>query len=190
MALYKNPPPQPRVSIIGFTLFFIPEEALFFFPPTSTRTVQYIYQLIANISAACMACHLTGSQIPLQADWLWLCSLQASVHIYTVTYRVTCRFSGIGGRIMGNYFLRIYAKTTNMAKMMITIMCTGNYLFNSIMVFLASPLLRKYPIIFDITDDTDLSSSSAMSFRKSSLSLVVLNDKKESFFIVKSYNIV
>ena len=45
----------------------------------------------STISAACMACHLTGSQISLQADWLWLCSLQVSVHIYTVTYRVTCR---------------------------------------------------------------------------------------------------
>ena len=31
-------------------------------------------------------------------------------------------------------FLLIYAKTTNMAKMMITMMCTGNYLFNSLMV--------------------------------------------------------
>ena len=62
------------------------------------------------------------------------------------------------------------------------------HLFNSLMVFLASPLLRKYPIIFDITDETDLSSSSAISLRKSSLSLVVLNDKKESFFIVKIYN--
>ena len=86
------------------------------------------------------------------------------------------------------YFLRMYSITTNMANTMMTMMCTGNYLFNSLMVFLASPLLRKYPIIFDITDDTDLSSSSAISFRKSSLSLVVLNDKKESFFIVKIYN--
>tara|TARA_Y100000294_G_C8296682_1_gene233018 strand:+ start:116 stop:448 length:333 start_codon:yes stop_codon:yes gene_type:complete len=86
------------------------------------------------------------------------------------------------------YFLLMYAITTNMANTMMTMMCTGNYLFNSLMVFLASPLLRKYPIIFDITDDTDLSSSSAISLRKSSLSLVVLNDKKESFFIVKIYN--
>ena len=90
--------------------------------------------------------------------------------------------------LFNSLFFLMYANTTNIAKMMITMMCTGNYLFNSLMVFLASPLLRKYPIIFDITDDTDLSSSSAISFRKSSLSLVVLNDKKESFFIVKSYN--
>ena len=90
--------------------------------------------------------------------------------------------------LFNSLFFLMYANTTNIAKMMITMMCTGNYLFNSLMVFLASPLLRKYPIIFDITDDTDLSSSSAISFRKSSLSLVVLNDKKESFFIVKIYN--
>ena len=90
--------------------------------------------------------------------------------------------------LFNSLFFLMYANTTNIAKMMITMMCTGNYLFNSLMVFLASPLLRKYPIIFDITDDTDLSSSSAMSLRKSSLSLVVLNDKKESFFIVKIYN--
>ncbi len=62
-----------------------------FLPTTPTRTVQYIYQLIANISTTCLPCHLTDSQISLQADWLWLCSLQASVHIYTVTYRVTYR---------------------------------------------------------------------------------------------------
>ena len=133
--------PLHGVSIIGFTLFFIPVDALSFFPPSSTRTVQYIYQLIANISAACMACHLTDSQISLQADWLCLCSLQASVHIYTVTYRVTYRLSGIGGGIMGNYFLRIYAKITNMAKMMITMMCTGNYLFNSLN---SSQICRHY----------------------------------------------
>ena len=90
--------------------------------------------------------------------------------------------------LFNSLFFLMYANTTKMAKMMITMMCTGNYLFNSLMVFLASPLLRKYPIIFDITDDTDLSSNSAISFRKSSLSLVVLNDKKESFFIVKIYN--
>ena len=91
----------------------------------------------------------------------------------------------------GGVYLRLkYARTTSTENTMMTMMCTGNYLFNSLMVFLASPLLRKYPIIFDITDDTDLSSSSAMSFRKSSLSLVVLNDKKESFFIVKIYNFV
>ncbi len=92
--------------------------------------------------------------------------------------------------LFNSLFFLMYANTTNIAKMMITMMCTGNYLFNSLMVFLASPLLRKYPIIFDITDDTDLSSNSAISFRKSSLSLVVLNDKKESFFIVKIYNFV
>ena len=126
--------PFQGVFVIGFTLFSILKESLFFFPPTSTRRVQYIYQLIANFSATCMAFHLTTSQISLQADWLWLCSFQVCAWIYIVTYRVTCRFSEIGGGIMGNYFLRIYAKTTNMAKMMITMMCTGNYLFNSLMV--------------------------------------------------------
>ena len=89
-----------------------------------------------------------------------------------------------------NYFLLIYANTTKMAKMMIAMMCTGNYLFNSLMVFLASPLLRKYPIIFDITEDRDLSSISAISFRKSSFSFVVLNDRNDDFFIMKTYNIV
>ena len=119
-----------------------------------------------------------------------------------------------------NYFLRIYARTTNTAKMMITIMCTGiiligylytefvhndlnlvnkfridrselvNYLFNSLMVCLASHLQLKYPIILEITEDRDLSSISAISFRKSSFSFVVLNDIKEVFFIVKTYNIV
>ena len=111
------------------------QQRLYYFPTRIHPCIIYIptYTRLLII-AACMACHLTDSQISLQADWLWLCSLQASVHIYTVTYRVTCRFSGIGGGIMGNYFLRIYAKTTNMAKMMITMMCTGNYLFNSLMV--------------------------------------------------------
>ena len=98
--------PLHGVSIIGFTLFFIPVDALSFFPPSSTRTVQYIYQLIANYSAACMACHLTDSQIPLQADWLCLCSLQASVHIYTVTYRVTYR------RVCTYYIVGHYRDTT------------------------------------------------------------------------------
>ena len=38
-----------------------------------------------------MACHLTGIQISLQADWLCLCSLHVSVYLYTVTYTVTYR---------------------------------------------------------------------------------------------------
>jgi len=65
-----------------------------------------------------------------------------------------------------------------------------DYLFSSFMVFFASPLLRKYPIILDITDDTDLSSNSAISFRKSSFSSVVLNDKNDDFFIMKIYEFV
>ena len=64
------------------------------------------------------------------------------------------------------------------------------YLFNSLMVSLAVLFLLKYPIIFDITEDRDLSSISAISFRKSSFSFVVLNDRNDDFFIMKSYNIV
>ena len=62
-------------------------EALLFPPPKIPTRTSYIYTNLYHtytISTACMACHLTGSQISLQADWLWLCSLQASVHIYII----------------------------------------------------------------------------------------------------------
>ena len=74
------------------------------FPPVHHVYIPTYTRLL--IIAACMACHLTDSQISLQADWLWLCSLQASVHIYTVTYRVTYR------RVCTYYIVGHYRDTT------------------------------------------------------------------------------
>ena len=88
-------PTQSHPNIAGFIIN--PHH-----PPVQCNIYTNLYHTY-TISTACMACHLTDSQISLQADWLWLCSLQASVHIYTVTYRVTYRLSEIGGGIMGNY---------------------------------------------------------------------------------------
>ena len=85
------------------------------------------------------------------------------------------------------YFLLMNAITTKTAKMMITMMCTGNYLFNSLMVFLASPLLRKYRIILTRTDDTERSSSSPTFLRKSSSSFVALNDIN-AFLSISKYS--
>ena len=86
-----------------------------------------------------------------------------------------------------SYFLLMYAITTNMANTMMTMMCTGNYLFNSLMVFLAPPLLRKYRIILTRTDDTERSSSSPTFLRKSSSSFVALNDIN-AFLSISKYS--
>ena len=52
--------------------------------PSSYLAISYLLRRLHGLSFDCR-------QISLQADWLCLCSLQASVHIYTVTYRVTYR---------------------------------------------------------------------------------------------------
>jgi len=87
-----------------------------------------------------------------------------------------------------SYFLRIYANTTNIENTMMTIMCTGNYLFNSLMVFFASPLLRKYLIILMRTDDTERSSNSPTFLRKASSSFVALNDIN-AFLSISKYSV-
>ena len=89
-------PTQSHPNIAGFIIN--PHH-----PPVQCNIYTNLYYTY-TISTACMACHLTGSQISLQADSLCLCSLQASVYIYTVTYRVT--YSHVyGNRI--NFYINL-----------------------------------------------------------------------------------